>query len=125
MPGYFGGFAEGCLLWRSGEALYLPCDRWLCMVASLAIFMRDYTRVEQSCRTLRFEWTNVKTAPAQEPDVLLLNQWRDPFKAARLALKAGTDKTAVEFLRDLAGAYPNPGLLLTLAQSRALNDAPD
>ena len=97
---------------------------WLCMAAMLSIFIRDYLRVEESYRTLRFEWANIKTAPAQAPDVLLLTQWRDYFKAVRLEAKTGMDVGDVKLLRDLAGVYPNPGLFQKLAQSLALNDEP-
>ena len=97
---------------------------WLCMAALLSIFIRDYIRVEDSYRTLRFEWASIKTAPAQTPDVLLLTQWRDYFTAVRLQPKAGMDVADVTFLRDLAGVYPNTGLLQKLAKSLALNDEP-
>lgn len=97
---------------------------WVCIAAILMIFIRDYLRVEESYRTLRFEWASIKTAPAQAPDVLLLTQWRDFFQAVRLTPKAGMNNSDVKLLRDLAGAYPNPGLFLKLAQVLALNDEP-
>jgi O-antigen ligase len=97
---------------------------WLCIAALLTIFIRDYIRVEESYRTLRFEWANIKTAPARAPDVLLLTQWRDYFKAVRLEPRTGMDVSDVKLLRDLAGVYPNPGLLQKLAQTLALNGEP-
>ena len=97
---------------------------WLCIAALLMVFIRDYLRVEESYRTLRFEWASIKTAPAQTPDVLLLTQWRDFFIAVRMEPKAGMNKADVNLLRGLVRAFPNPGLYLKLARSLALNDEP-
>jgi O-antigen ligase len=97
---------------------------WLFMAILLAIFIRDYMRVEESYRTLRFEWANIKTVPAKSPDVVLLTQWRDYFKAVRLEPTSEMAQSDVQLLLGLAGAYPNPGLFLKLAKSLALKDEP-
>jgi hypothetical protein len=124
------GLIIGALELRLGMRPVLMIGRnlllalWVCMAVLLAVFIRDYVRVEESYRTLRFEWANIKTAPAQSPDVLLLTQWRDYFKAVRLEPTTGMAQADVELLRGLAGAYPNPGLFQKLAKSLALNDEP-
>ena len=96
----------------------------LIMAALLTIFIRDYLRVEGSYRTLRFEWANIKTTPAQAPEVLLLTQWRDFFIAVRLEPSTQMNASDLTLLRDLAGVYPNPGLVQKLAKSLALNGEP-
>ena len=97
---------------------------WLVVAALLSTIIRDYLRVEASYRTLRFEWANIKTAPAVAPDVLILIQWADFFKAVRMQSTAAMDASDLRLLRDLASAYPNPGLYQKLAKSLALNDQP-
>jgi hypothetical protein len=103
---------------------YLFFVLWLVVAAMLAVVIRDYLRVEESYRDLRFEWSIIKSAPTKTPEVLLLTQWRDFFEAVRLAPKSGMDESDVRFLRDLAGVSPSPGLFQALANSLALNGEP-
>jgi len=97
---------------------------WAIGVALLILMVRDYWRIERSYETLRFEWARIETAPAIEPDVLLLTQWRDFFRLNRLEPTTGMGDAELRSLENTAAMFPSIGFVQRLAVALALNDRP-
>jgi hypothetical protein len=98
---------------------------WLSCATLLGLIIHDYFKVESSYQALRFEWSNIKTEPARSPDIILLTQWEDFFRAVRLRPVPGMTESELAWLRGFAGAYPNPGLFQKLAVTLAMNQLPE
>ena len=90
----------------------------------LALVIHDYARVESTYQTLRFEWANIKTQPAQPPDVILLTQWRDFVRMVRFEPTDSMLEQDLQWLRDVTPLYPNAGFFLKIATAMALNKRP-
>ena len=125
------GLVMGALEVRMGVRPVLYSARWLtlvlCLVGSalLGLIVRDYLRVEASYQSLRFEWANIKTIPAQPPDVLLLDQWRDFVRVVRLEPTTAMSAADLQWMRNLAVYYASPALFQKLALALALNQRPE
>jgi O-antigen ligase len=126
------GLVMGALHTRLGVQPILLMGRraslalWFAAATLLALIIRDYTRVEPSYQTLRLEWSRIKmTLPVGPPDVLLLTQWHDYIKFARIEPKAGLSAEELGWMRNVTGLYPNPILLHKLAITLGLNQRPD
>jgi O-antigen ligase len=98
---------------------------WLSAFVLLSAIIRDYARVEASYRSLRFEWAQIKSPPAEIPDVLLLNQWPDFFRMVRLKPAADMGESDLVSLRNTAALNPGAASLQTLAIALARNGHPD
>jgi O-antigen ligase len=126
------GLVMGALNTRLGVQPMLLMGRratlalWFATATLLALVIRDYTRVEPSYQTLRLEWSRIKiTIPVGPPDVLLLTQWHDYIKYARIEPTAGLNAAELDWMRNVTGLYPNPILMHKLAITLALNQRPD
>ncbi len=101
------------------------------MLSGLSLFfalvVRDYFRVEESYRTLRFELANFKyEVRGTEPDVLLLTQWRDFIRMARIEPFTHLTEQELVWLRNIASTMPSAGGSYKLAGALALqNRAPE
>ena len=87
--------------------------------ACLILIVRDYSRVESSFQNLRFELARIKTQPTQVPDVLLLTQWQDYFRMAKLD-EASLSTVDVRWMHRMTRMYPVPGFfqLTAIAYAR-------
>lgn len=125
------GLVMGSLHVRLGVSPVLLMGRWaflalwLAATTLLALIIRDYARVETSYQTLRLEWSRIKiTLPVGPPEVLLLTQWRDYIKYARIEFKVGISTDELNEMRKVTGLYPNAILLHKLATVLAMNQHP-
>jgi hypothetical protein len=124
------GLVIGALDVRLGRSRVVNTGRaavwcvWLACLVFLTLIIRDYSRVEQSYQTLRFEWARIKTAPAQAPDVVLLTQWTDYFRLVRAEPVVGMSEAELQWMRDATVLNPNAGFYRFLAISLAMNDRP-
>lgn len=99
---------------------------WLAAVALLALIIRDYSRVEISYQTLRFEWARIKTETRGEPpDVILLTQLREFNRMARFESNSGMSTDELDWMRKVTSMYPGAGAFHKLARALAMNQRPD
>lgn len=99
---------------------------WLASAALLSLIVRDYLCVEASYQTLRFEWANIRTtAPKQPPEVLLLTQLRELIRYARFEPRAGMSADELNWMRSVAGLYPNAGTIHKMAAALVWNQRPE
>lgn len=126
------GLVMGVLDTRLGARPVLVVGRWvfvclwLTATALLALIVRDYSRVEDSYRTLRLEWSRFKiTQPVGPPEVLLLTQWRDYIKFARMEPKRGVAPDVIAWMRNLTGLFPGGLFFHKFATVLALNQRPE
>ena len=126
------GLVMGALNTRLGVQPILLMGRraslalWFVATTLLALIIRDYTRVEPSYQTLRLEWSRIKmTLPVGPPDVLLLTQWHDYIKYARIEPTVGLSAAELDWMRNVTALYPNPILMHKLAITLGLNQRPD
>lgn len=126
------GLVMGALNTRLGVQPILLMGRrasltlWFAATTLLALIIRDYTRVEPSYQTLRLEWSRIKmTLPVGPPDVLLLTQWHDYIKYARIEPTPGLSVAELDWMRNVTALYPNPILMHKLAITLGLNQRPD
>ena len=125
------GLVMGALDARMGARAVFVTGRWAAALvwlfssAVLALIIRDYRQVESSYQTLRFEWANVKTLPAQTPDVVLLTQWRDYFRLIRLEPTSDMSDAELAWIENVTMHYPNIGFFQKLATALAMNRRPE
>ena len=126
------GLMMGALHVRQGVSPVLNLGRWVLFLlwlpatVLLAIIIRDYSRVEASYQTLFLEWSRIKiTIPVGPPDVLLLTEWRDVIKFARMEPKPGVDVAELAWMRNLTGLFPSGLNFHKLATVLALSEHPD
>lgn len=126
------GLVMGCLNVRLGVRHILVAGRWsiaavwLVSVLLLALLIRDYMRVEDSYKALRFEWAHIKTdIRGEPPDVLLLTPWREFIRLARFEPSSGMSVKDLDWMREVASTYPSTGALHKLAAALAINHHPD
>lgn len=121
------GLVIGVLNQRVGIRPLLISPRWTLMVLwlmavmVLSVIVRDYFRVESSFQRLRFEQARIGTAPAVPPDVILLSQLRELISFMRYQTKAGMSAQELEWVQQVASAYPGGGNLYKVAFALALN----
>ena len=98
---------------------------WLASVALLALLIRDYSRVESSYQTLRFEWARIKTdIRSGPPEVLLLTQWREFIRLARFEPASGMSADELDWMRKVTSTYPSTAAFQKLAGALAMNQRP-
>ncbi len=126
------GMVMGALNTRLGAHPVLLFGRWVAMLlwlvatTLLTLLIRDYSRVENSYETLRFEWFRIKiTLPVGPPDVLLLTQWHDYIKFARMEPKPGVSTEELAWMRNLTGLFPGSLFFHKFATYLALNQHPE
>lgn len=99
---------------------------WLAATLLLALIIRDYLRVETSYRILRMEWDNFAMSERhQPPNVVLLTQWREYIRYARFEPKTGMTDEELDWMRNVAGLYPNMIFFNKIATAMALNQRSD
>jgi hypothetical protein len=99
---------------------------WLPTIALLALIIRDYLKVETSYQELRFEQARIKVvAPGKVPEVLLLTQFGESFRFARLLPTSGMSADDLDWMRKVSKTYPGSATLPKLALALALNKQPD
>ena len=98
---------------------------WLAAAVMLGAIVHDYFRVETSLRSLRFEWANIKTAPLDPPDVLVLTQWADFVRLVRFEPHPSMTAQELQWVQDVATANAYPGLYQKLGVALALNGRPE
>lgn len=126
------GLVIGVLDTRLGARPVLVVGRWvlvgllLAATALLSLIIRDYSLVENSYRTLRLEWSRFRiTQPVGPPNVLLLTQWRDYIKFARMEPKRDVGEDELAWMRNLTGLFPGGLFFHKFATVLALNHRPD
>jgi O-antigen ligase len=126
------GLIMGSLHTRLDVRPVLLIGRWVLFVfwfgatTLLVTIIRDYTHIEPSYQTLRMEWARIKiTMPVGPPDVILLTQWRDYIKFARVEPKPGITAGELEWMRNVTGLYPSAILIHKMASVLALNQRPE
>lgn len=138
LPLYYGyfllpvGLVVGALNVRLSAPILWVSNRWVLIslwmgaASLLSLVVRDYLQVEQSFRLLRMEWQNFKISrPRLPPDVLLLTQWRDYIRMARLDPMGKLSAADLDSMRAGIVVYPNFVIFNKLAISLALNHQPD
>jgi len=122
------GLVMGALNVRLGARCLLVAGRWsviavwLASTLLLALLIRDYARVEPSYLSLRFEWARIKTETrGGPPEVLLLTQWRELIRFARLEPANDMSADDLVWMRKVASTIPSGGSLLKLASALAMN----
>lgn len=138
LPLYFGyfllpvGLVMGMLNTRLSAPVLFSVRRstlivmWLLAATLLALIIRDYARVESSYRTLRMEWDGIETTESvAPPDVLLLTQWHDYIRSARIEPRSSLAEADLEGMRYAIVVSPNLLIFYKLASSLALNQQPD
>jgi O-antigen ligase len=126
------GMVMGALNTRLGARPVIAMGRklaiglWLVTTALLALIIRDYARVESSYQTLFLEWSRIKiTMPVGPPDVLLLTQWHDYIKFARVEPKSNLSDDELAWMRNITGLFPSGIILHKFATVLALNQRPE
>jgi len=85
------------------------------------LVVRDYFRVEDSYRELRFELANFKyQVRGSEPDVVILTQWREYIRMARTESMKVLNDEEIQQLRNIVSVLPSPGGIYKLAAALAL-----
>jgi len=91
----------------------------------LVLIIRDYSRIEESYLTLRFEEQGIQTSsPKEPPDVLLLTQWRDYIYYARFEPRTGLTKDELDWMGNVTGLFPTARFFQKYAMALALNQRP-
>lgn len=137
LPLYYGyfllpaGLVIGAINVRLDAPVWFKVSDWLSigllLVATtlLGLIVRDYTRVEPSYRTLRMEGQGFQLrSPKIPPDVLLLTQWRDYIRMARIEPRAGLSDDDLQAMRNGIALWPTVRIFYKLATSLALNQQP-
>jgi hypothetical protein len=126
------GLVMGALNVRLDVRPVLQTGRWLlvtlCLggMVLLAVLVRDYARAEQSYQDLRMEWSGIKLkTPASSPNALLLTQWNNYIRYARFEPKPDLERETLNWMRHMAGMFPNVVFLNKLAMALAMNHQAD
>lgn len=126
------GMVMGALNIRLGARPVIAMGRtlamgmWVATTALLALIIRDYGRVESSYQTLFLEWSRIKiTMLVGPPDVLLLTQWHDFIKFARVDSKSNLSDDELARMRNITGLFPSGITLHKFATVLAFNQRPE
>lgn len=111
--------------YKSKFSVELPRVAVLVLLSGVSILfvlvVRDYFRVENSYRELRFELANFKyQVRGTEPDVVILTQWRDYIRMARTEPMKVLNDEELQQLRNIVSVLPSPGGMYKLAAALAL-----
>lgn len=99
---------------------------WLASIVLLVAIIRDYSRVEVSYQSLRFEWAQIKTEIRGEPpDVVLLTQLREFIRLARFEPTSDMSAEDLNWMRKVASTYPSTEAFHKLAIALAMNQRPE
>lgn len=123
------GLVMGVLNARLKEPVLAQWPRWVfVIILTLAIALlsgitRDYLRIEDSFRILRFERARIgaKISNPME-NVLLLNQMNEFIEIGRTPARKDMTIEELDRMRRAANAFPSLSNLFTLAQSLAWNN---
>lgn len=122
------GLIMGVLNARLGEPLKIFLHRWsftLLLVAAAALLTaiaRDYLRIEENFRVLRFERARIGSKPIEPPArALILNQMDQFVWLGRAPVTKHMTLAELESMRRSAHAVPSQANLYTLATALALN----
>jgi O-antigen ligase len=87
----------------------------------------EYAQVEDNTRVLRFETARIGTARIQStaPDVLLLTQWREYLRFARVEARPDMTDDELAWMRRVTERFPYAPSQYRSALAHALNDRPD
>jgi hypothetical protein len=87
--------------------------------------VRDYFRIEDSYRSMRFELANFKyQVRGTEPEVILLTDWRDYIRMVRMEPLKQLSDAELAWVRDVVSVMPSPGGFYKLAAALALRQRP-
>lgn len=126
------GLVMGALDVRMGRRPVISLGRqfagvlWLVSTMLLCLIIRDYARVESSYQILRLEWSRIKiTIPVGPPNVVLLTQWRDYIKFARMEPKRNVGEDELTWMRNITGLFPGVIFFHKFAMVLAFNQRPE
>lgn len=95
---------------------------FLISVVLMVIVIFDYSKVERSYYLLRAELAKIKTdEQGTPPDVLVLTQMRELIVFARFEARTGMPQSELEWMQNIARAYPSPNNFRKVAIALALN----
>lgn len=98
----------------------------LVVAALLGLIVRDYARLEESYLGLRLENAHVHTeTKAGVPDMVLLNQWAEYIRMARVEPVQGMGSEQLNLMRKVVSTFAQTGQTVTLAKALALNNQPE
>jgi hypothetical protein len=126
------GLVMGVLNARLGEPVVTSLNRWtfaaivMVAVALLTIIARDYLRIEEDFRVLRFERARIGAKPVEPPaSVLILNQMDEFVRLGRTPATKNMTVGELDSMRKSAHSFPSQANLYTLATALALNQRTD
>jgi O-antigen ligase len=125
------GMVMGALNVRLNVTSVLNTPRWLSiglwLVASvlLGLIIRDYSRIETSHDHMRFKQMQIKVAPLDPPEVLLLDQWPAFFQFIDSQPTAPLSSSELERMRSVAVIFPGGLVLHRFATALALSHHPE
>ena len=95
-------------------------------VAVLTVIARDYLRIEENFRVLRFERARIGVKPVEPPaSVLILNQMDEFVRLGRTPATKNMTVGELDSMRKAAHSFPSQANLYTLATALALNQRTD
>jgi hypothetical protein len=87
---------------------------------TLVAIIKDYSRVERSYLQLRFNQANPAAfGLPDEPDVLVLTQWREFIRLINFEPKPNISNEQIEWMQQLTKLYPSAGFAQKLATGLA------
>ena len=93
----------------------------------LATTVYEYAQVEDNTRILRFETARIGTGriESQAPDLVLLTQWREYLRFARIEAHPGMSAEELAWIRRVTERFPYAVSQFRSALAHGLNDRPD
>ena len=126
------GLVMGVLNSRLEEPVVASWHRWtfaailMVAVALLTVIARDYLRIEENFRVLRFERARIGVKPVEPPaSVLILNQMDEFVRLGRTPATKNMTVGELDSMRKAAHSFPSQANLYTLATALALNQRTD
>lgn len=122
------GLAIGVLNVRLAEPVWLNVTRWhlgaalLAAVCLLGAITRDYFRVEENFKVLRFERANIgKRLDDPMASVWIFNHMNEFVRMGRSIARPGLTKEELNWMRDAARSFPSLANMFTYASALAMN----
>ncbi len=103
---------------------------WGLTTAATALFvvtLYEYLQVEDNTRILRFETARIGSGRIESvaPDLMLLTQWRDYLRFARLEVHPGMSSDELTWVRHVTERFPHAPSQFRSALAHGLNNRPD
>lgn len=100
---------------------------WAVAAALLVGTVYEYAKVEDSTRTLRFETARIGTGriESKAPDLILLTQWREYLRFARVEAHPGMAESELAWMRSVSERFPLAAFQFSNALAHGLNGQPD